>query len=69
MCVSGFLEAGRCRCQAVRCAGLFLTGGFGGAPSEAWHDHVETCTTIRQPTVAVNAVELCSRKTEMRLNL
>lgn len=53
-----------------RCAGLgcSLPGGFVGAPSEAWCDQVETCTGLRQPTVAVNAVELCSRKAEMCLD-
>lgn len=48
------LEAGRH--QAVCCARLFVTGGFGGAPSEAWRDQVQTCTSLRLPTVAVNAV-------------
>lgn len=69
MHASGFLEAGHCRCQAVCCARLFLTGGLGGAPSEAWRDQVEMRTSLRQPKVAVNAVESCSRKTEMCLNL
>ena len=46
-----------------------LPGGFGGAPSEACRDQVETGTGLRQPTVAVDTVELCSRKTEMLLNL
>lgn len=38
------------RCAVLGCS---LPGGFGGAPSEAWRDQVETCTALRQATVAV----------------